>query len=897
MNSSWEIVEKCSTDQEHPVPPNPTQQAAEFPDLVDGQDYVLSEDLEKLEDEQNQRPPISRVFKVKDVAYVLRYPLDSTMREKVKETAKRQRGPGYSLCSMTGQRYYGNMQCNACIERAGLYVRDKGPDGAVFFHGLEYKQPIKNRLHQLAEMTCAQCDVEPELVVVTDTTYKPAQEGWSREERGKPQEAYYHWTVFPSEVTRSDAAQEGWSRPEFGKAQEAYYHWTVFPSEVTRSDAAQRMERLKNYLPQMDTRLAKLTTPEAIESVKIMMEEQEKLQRPNHYRSVLDWVKGLQEAAVEGCSWPAPFEEQSVEDKMAFRVNALMTGRVQGSTHLDFHQAENIVDFLTEPSREALRATMDQRSDPAYYQISQFNRRLVEAGVTSKHMIGLVWEGQYTDDLDIHVTTPNGNVIYYGNTKGDGCQLDFDANVNKGEANPAENVSVIPGTYKVQVNNYTIRTRGKPVPFQIICRQAGLADQVYDSAWMPGRSSGEFITVCTHTFHELDEDDSTPEMSANAASRSRALDSEWNACVGTPEATVATLKSLREKENVDVVVCNDGASGIKENVTANQLFMQMANAQPKEEKKKQYLSENCSKNPSTIQELMEFVRTNPAAESSSTPEMSANAASRSRALDSEWNACVGTPEATVATLKSLGEKENVDVVVCSNSGGPSGINENVTANQLFMQMANALKPKKNNKKRYLSENCSKNPSTIQELMEFVRTNPDSRLTIVPRDHTPGYLVDIGTSSGNNVRSTDLPAPCHYQAKFQYPVKPVPGADGLSIGNARLDEAWFTESSGRSTLDMAGVGAIAKVGGMYFLAMRDGMLPEGGLSGEDYPLGGGFYPTDLKADYHKHRERWTFFHTQLKPVMPTDGSLPMIGTFLTGKSAVVYLDGVKMAVSL
>eukprot|EP00239_Pterosperma_sp_CCMP1384_P004927 CAMPEP_0197843858 /NCGR_PEP_ID=MMETSP1438-20131217/825_1 /TAXON_ID=1461541 /ORGANISM="Pterosperma sp., Strain CCMP1384" /LENGTH=49 /DNA_ID= /DNA_START= /DNA_END= /DNA_ORIENTATION= len=49
------------------------------------------------------------------------------MREKVKETAKRQRVPGYwqSRHDITGRRDYGNMQCYACIERAGLYVRDK----------------------------------------------------------------------------------------------------------------------------------------------------------------------------------------------------------------------------------------------------------------------------------------------------------------------------------------------------------------------------------------------------------------------------------------------------------------------------------------------------------------------------------------------------------------------------------------------------------------------------------------------------------------------------------------------------------------------------------------------------------------------------------------------------
>ena len=62
-----------------------------------------------------------------------------------------------------------------------------------------------------------------------------------------------------------------------------------------------------------------------------------------------------------------------------------------------------------------------------------------------------------------------------------------------------------------------------------------------------------------------------------------------------------------------------------------------------------------------------------------------------------------------------------------------------------------------------------------------------------------------------------------------------------------------------------------------------------------PLASGFYPTDLAASFHAHRERWTFYHTQLAPSMPSSRSLPMVGTFLTGDASVVYLDGVKLKI--
>ena len=40
-------------------------------------------------------------------------------------------------------------------------------------------------------------------------------------------------------------------------------------------------------------------------------------------------------------------------------------GRTDGSTHLDFHQADNVIDFLTMPSRDALRAVASGRNEQA----------------------------------------------------------------------------------------------------------------------------------------------------------------------------------------------------------------------------------------------------------------------------------------------------------------------------------------------------------------------------------------------------------------------------------------------------------------------------------------------------------------------------------------------------
>merc|ERR1711959_309401 len=71
----------------------------------------------------------------------------------------------------------------------------------------------------------------------------------------------------------------------------------------------------------------------------------------------------------------------------------------------------------------------------------------------------------------------------------------------------------------------------------------------------------------------------------------------------------------------------------------------------------------------------------------------------------------------------------------------------------------------------------------------------------------------------------------------------------------------------------------------FFAVQGATLP---LGVEAFPLASGFYPTALRADLHAHRERWAYFHTQLKPSMPAAGGaskpVPMVGAFMTAATA-------------
>ena len=76
--------------------------------------------------------------------------------------------------------------------------------------------------------------------------------------------------------------------------------------------------------------------------------------------------------------------------------------------------------------------------------------------------ISMLWDSD--DDLDLHVSTPDGSEIYYSNREAGGGELDVDANVGgRTMDNPVENIyftSPASGTYTVWIEDYSDRTSG-----------------------------------------------------------------------------------------------------------------------------------------------------------------------------------------------------------------------------------------------------------------------------------------------------------------------------------------------------------------------------------------------------------------------------------------------------
>lgn len=125
--------------------------------------------------------------------------------------------------------------------------------------------------------------------------------------------------------------------------------------------------------------------------------------------------------------------------------------------------------------------------------------RVKNAGgnVDGKLRFSLAWNN--TDDLDLHVYTPNGSRIYFGNRSAQGGRLDVDANGQDGmRSDPVENVafqSPTDGIYVVKVHQWSKR-QNHDVGFTL---QAATEGQVMEFSHPAAVGPGALITVGTFT--------------------------------------------------------------------------------------------------------------------------------------------------------------------------------------------------------------------------------------------------------------------------------------------------------------------------------------------------------------------------------------------------------------
>jgi hypothetical protein len=392
-----------------------------------------------------------------------------------------------------------------------------------------------------------------------------------------------------------------------------FKHVTIQPSNYTSHELVNKHERLiMEYFGIIGPRLEKLCVLEAIESVKIIEENLNKLERPGHWVSVIQWVKDVQKFWTTMSK--SSYNYLSDVEKSILAVYAITSqkSKVEITTdtvvHKSYKQASNIVDFLTFGPIEDVLKEMDIRSDPNNYMISQLARRKDKEKVTSPITASLVWDGKYTDDLDIHIIFKDNSglqrEIYYGNksanVNGNNLSLDFDANINRGESEPCENVTLCENVpFSIWVNNYTRRTHAD-VPFTIILHNEGNPDIIIERVYPVSKHGKMFIT--THTFTKVET--KAPEMTIKQANRARQLNEKWEEYFGIPECIVPVVEELTVPVNVW-----KKKNSVTEAVNANIGFMSMVNATTQKSQTKKYLSQIEAEKIDTLSKLLTFMST------------------------------------------------------------------------------------------------------------------------------------------------------------------------------------------------------------------------------------------------------------------------------------------------
>ena len=414
-----------------------------------------------------------------------------------------------------------------------------------------------------------------------------------------------------------------------------YQHVTIFPDKVTSSENVRKYKQLLDEnITIIQPRLEKLCEIAAYNSVKIIIRELHRLERPDHWRSVLDWVIGIQTKWMDFKTKGGtciPFKNFKKENKIHLAVYALTTGRFEDDginvVHKDYKQSSNIVDFITLGDIDQVLREMDSRSNPESYMISQLSRNMAKYKVSSKHRISLVWDGMFKDDLDIHLRWYGGrhptsgiginfiHEIYYGSKSYSynnyETRLDFDANASKPEAEPAENITCAPfGYYEVWVDNYRRMTHNKDIPFTIIIHQEGKEDKIIERTWPPDRNRGSMMKIVEHSFTPVENP--TLEMSTKAASRANVVSDEWNNFFGSPKSIVPNVEDI----DIPVYVWNKKIvnqftpSSTIEGGMPNLSFMNLVQEtnQKKETSRKVFLSERESnKVPKVLSELLKYM--------------------------------------------------------------------------------------------------------------------------------------------------------------------------------------------------------------------------------------------------------------------------------------------------
>lgn len=503
------------------------------------------------------------------------------------------------------QKMKNHGQCNACTERARKFAFLIGEDGSAFMNTIRHPNDGWHS-HSRGSVNAIRKDIvevnksiqNPSILIVKEGCFPQIDQGFD-----------FGDVVEISLTPHSPGIglkSDGNIKP--------FKHVTIQPSNYTSVDLTTKWGRLiMEYYDIIHPRLEKLCIPEAIDSVIIIENNLDKLERPNHWKSVINWVKDVQNYFATFSKSSYNYLSDIEKTKLAIYAITSPQSRVEITdmtvVHKSYKQASNIVDFITLGSIEDVLKEMDIRSDPNHYMVSQLARQLADHKVESKHRISLVWSTR--DDLDLHVRPEGCSEISFGNKvviyNRHTCKLDFDMGVQGNEINPCENVTACPGTFHIMVNNYTRRTNAD-VPFTIIIHQDGKEDHIINLVWPWDRRCHDKMSIINWTFTDIVE--STPVMGVNQANRARQLNSKWEEYIGNPISSIPCVEEL----NIPVNIWEKNNNSTQEQVNGID-YMDMVNATARKEQidktqSKKFLSQiENEKKPDTLTKLLTYMST------------------------------------------------------------------------------------------------------------------------------------------------------------------------------------------------------------------------------------------------------------------------------------------------
>jgi len=248
------------------------------------------------------------------------------------------------------------------------------------------------------------------------------------------------------------------------------------------------------------------------------------------------------------------------------------------------------------------------------------------------------------------------------------------------------------------------------------------------------------------------------------------------------------------------------------------------------------------------------------ADASKDVEMSNKEASRYGAHKSGFDTEFGTIVPSIVDLS----KEPSAILL--------GVNKFTTATSMMDKMALSSR---------------KTRSASKDFAEMMKSH-GKQMIVNCRKYPPTYLTSHMCSSGNTVTKTAIIANTFYD-KGRAPRHP--DAETTS-DTCRFDNSWCSSLSAK----VDGLIAVKGPGyDGYFLSLTGTHLPFDirGSRNQDWVLGGGMYPTDLKTEYHIYRDIWQSNHTLCVPAITSISKNYAIGIFLhKGKGYDLGIPGVS-----